>query len=73
MWVEKQIGGNNMAGITKDPELTPKLKKLIDDTLVRLDSKYESVTLKAGFEIFRNELISRLKNEKISTFSKVRK
>lgn len=61
-----------MAGITKNPEITPKIKKLVDDTFYDLCKKYKSDILKAGFEMFRNELIFRLHNEKL-TFSERRK
>jgi len=66
-----------MTGITSDPEITPKIKKLVDDTYFRLIKKWEhrghsQDLMCAAFEIFRNELISSLKNERMN-FSHRRK
>jgi hypothetical protein len=60
-----------MAGITSDPELTPKIKKLVDEVYSDLIKKWENKgksqdLMCAGFEIFRNEMISRLKREKFN-------
>lgn len=52
-----------MSGITKNPQLERKIKRLADHTLKRLCKKYKNDTLQAGFEIFRNEIVFQLKHE----------
>ena len=66
-----------MAGITSNAELTPKIKKMVDETYFDLLKKWEhrgpsQDLMCTGFEIFRNELILRLKREKLA-FSQRRK
>jgi hypothetical protein len=55
-----------MAGITKDPEIEHKIKRMTDHVFHHMCKNYKSPSLQAGFEMFRNGMIMHLKHEKLN-------